>query len=501
VETPGLEVALGMTGALSFRVWLDLYDPDLQLLLCVAAWNSCNDEPPYDCLGDYLLSCTHNPTPLASAVSSIDTPLLAKLSSQSMQVHADLDIGLNPDTREAEVALSDFLFDFAPASMDLSALEDVTINIGTIQIAGRIIDLGTWNFPTTFLSDIAEDMLEPLMNTFTPLVSALISESFTCDDRESPVCFLIPFMKDLLDGFEVEGDLDIRNPFDRSAAAEPLAATHLATQRTELGFLSGQGGTLTLSARIDAERARSIDSHSDDDMLGVALSDGCLSGEPGFAGYAIGQKSIQLAPAFDLINMALFAVWYNGGLDLDLGMGAFELPETWNIQDLVVQARMWLPPMLTACHSENEAVVTGLGDMHLAVSVRLNGKDVYLSGFASMLLPGRLVADSQGNSLVMNPGVDYSFYEFETERLTVNGLEPDAATREQVMDLVKNFIARQLLERLTGVGLAQTRELTPSYDISRFLLLPPESSYFTIGSLDVHRTGTHAVMNGEFLQR
>jgi hypothetical protein len=500
VETPGLEVDLGVTGALSFNVWLDLYEPDLQLLLCIAAWNICNDEHPHDCLGDYLLSCSSNPTPLASAVSSFDTPLLVKLASQSMHVDADLTIGLNQESREAEVALSNFTFDFDPGSMDVSALEDLTINIGTIQIAGRVIELGTYNFPTTFVSDMVEEMLEPLMNNFTPLVSALISEAFTCEDRESPVCFLIPFMKDMLDGFVVQADMDIRNPFERSAG-EPLARTHLTTRRATLGFEADLGGKMAISARIDAERARNLEAHMDDDMLGLALSDGCLRGADGFAGYDVGEKTLQLAPAFDFINMGLYAIWYNGGMDLDLGAGAFELPADHGISDLVVQARMWLPPMLTGCASDTDSVVTGLGDLHLAVSMRLDGKDVYLAGFVSLMLPGQLTADSSGLGVIMNMEDDFSFFELEIERCTVNGLIADDDTREQVVSLVRNTLSRQLLEKLTGIGLDQLRELTPSYDISRFLRLPTDTAHLSIGGFEVHRDQTHTVLNGEFVRQ
>ncbi|MBW1811683.1 MAG: hypothetical protein JRJ87_26075, partial [Deltaproteobacteria bacterium] len=400
VDHPGMNLEFGMTATLTFNVFIDLVatDPLIQIGLCLLADNLCNSNPPFDCLADYLVTCNQpgQATPIAQLVSYIDSPVLAGLAVSQMTADVDMDIGLSGATGLPEVTLADLAVALGQGTLDISALEDVTINIGTISFASFSIDLGTWQFPTTFISDLADQLLDPLVNALKPLLEIVFNQFFTCSDPQNPLCYVIPFLEDFLGAFAVEQEVEILNPFDESHAA----TTQVSIKHNSLEFTRYQGGDMKLSARIDSLRDQALDNHSDDDLLGIALADGCFSGQTEFTGFSIGSKTIQLADALDLVNMNLFAIWNNAGLDINLGAADLELPPEQSVSALSVSLSPWLPPMLSGCATSAEEVLVEMGDLQVAGSLTtLAGNEIAFTGFVSVIYPGTLQANAAGDGV------------------------------------------------------------------------------------------------------
>jgi hypothetical protein len=502
-DHPGLDVSYGLTATLTFNIWLDLTatDPLVQVGLCLLADNLCNSNPPYDCLSDYLVACNApgQATPVAQSISYIDTPVLVGLAVDQMLADLDLDIGLD-SSKNPQVALANLDINLGQATLDVSALEDITINIGTLHFASFEIDLGTWNFPSTFISDLANQLLNPLVNALKPVIEYLLDEFFTCADPQNPVCYVMPFFEDFFSAFAIDKDVQIENPFDTSPSAPPLASAHFLTKFSDLLFAQGHGSDLTLVARISSNTDPDLLQHRDDDFLGLALTDGCLVDEGDFTGYDIGDKSIQIAPAIDLANMVLFAIWNNGGFDLDLDASHFNLPQELDVSSLSVNLKPWLPPMLTACGRDNEEILAELGDLRIEGELTTQaGNRITFSGFASLMIPAQLRANAAAGGIEINLADAPEFSAAEIDSLSIDGQAADSAVRGSVTSLIKDQLAVQLLRAFADIGLGQIGVLVPSFDISAFLGQAAGSAEMTIGDFEIHQDQSHAIANGDLV--
>ena len=501
VEHPGLNVELGMTGTLTFKVIADVTATNAadQLFMCGAAELICSGGV---CLSDYLETCVtlfhpgDDPTPIAQSVSTISTPLLAGMSFETMTADVDLEVGLD-GVNKPYVTLSNIDVDLGQGDIDVSALDSFEIQLGDVNILGFQFSLGTYTLPIPFINDIVSGVLGPLMTVLSPFVEVVLSEMFTCRGTEGPVCYVLPFMENLLGGFAVDKDITITNPFDSSANPQTVASIHMKTEHSRLEFANGQGGDMDLAGLIDSTFNQVIETHMDDDMLGIALADGCLLGSSGFGGYNLSGKPMQLAHALDMVNMGMFAIWYNGGMDLNLNTAALNLP---GVTDLAVQLRMWLPPMLTSCGMQNEQVMAGAGDTHLTANWTYSGQAYVLHGYANLLVPADLAADATGDGWAITLENTPDFFEIEVTQLTVDGQPADATARTYAEEFIRDEIAWRMLDAWVQVGVAQLHELMPSYDISEFLGHTSGTDEIHIGNFDVNQDQGYAIGNGEFVQ-
>jgi hypothetical protein len=418
---------------------------------------------------------------------------------ETMTADVDLDVGLD-GVNKPYVTLSDIDVSLGQGEIDISALESFEIQLGNITILGFQFNLGTYTLPVPFLNDIVTAVIDPLLNFLKPFVETVLSQMFTCRGTEGPVCYLLPFLENLLGGFAVDKNITVAHPFDSSPNPQNVATIHMRTQHSRLAFQNGQGGEMDLAGRIDSARNQVIDSHVDDDLLGIALCDGCLQGANGFAGYNLSGKPMQLAHALDMVNMGLFAVWYNGGMDLNLNTDALNLPPQLGVTDLAVQLRMWLPPMLTSCGMQAEQVMAGAGDTHLTASWTHSGHAYVLHGYTNLLVPADLAADASGDGVAITLAGTPDFFEVEVTQLTVDGQKADTASRDYAVGFLRDEIAYRILDTLVQVGVAQLQELMPSYDISEFLGQAPGTDEIHIGNFDVHQDQSYAIGNGEFVQ-
>ncbi len=504
VEHAGLTTNLGMTGTLQILLWLDLTttDPDNQAVLCALAQNICNPNAPYDCLDEYIESCRAVPTPVGSMVSVISTPVLAGLDVGSMTMQSDIVLGLDQSTHEPTATLGSLDISLTQGAIDVSALEDLTIELGSIHFASyEIANLGTYHFPATFISDIANAVLDPLVDALIPIIEPTLERIMGCRDPNNPACFVLPMFEDLLSSFSFDGDVPVLNPFTTQQDAPPLADVTLSTRLEDIIFRTGFGGKLNLAARASATMSQQVDSHRDDDNLGVGLTSGCLDPDSGFDGYPTNSKAIQLAAAEDLVNQVMYAVWAAGGMDLSLQQSQLDFSSQPDVSDLSIDLKPWLPVVLHSCSDTQSDVSTAWGDVHFDVSYTKEGQLVEASGFASLELDGQLTVD--GNQVPdMNTEMQPAWSEMELESLVVSGQavsfsDPQA---EEVKQVVNDLVLAQVMSKLDRVCVNQLANLIPAYDISSFPGVDPAESDLNIGDSDAQQAQGRAIFNGEFTQ-
>ncbi len=499
-DHPGLRSNLGMTGTLQVlgRVDLSGNNPQSQDFLCYLAQSICNPDPPHDCLYDYLQSCSPLPVPLASATSVIDTPVLAGLDVAEMQAQADLVVGLDRQTHEPLVSLARMDLTLGQGAVDVSALEDLTFNLGTLQFASYELELGTYTIDASFVGDLADAVVEPLIDALLPLLEPVLEMAFQCRNPDNPVCFIVPFLTDLLAGFATDVTLEVADPF-ATEPDPPLTQVQLTTRIDEILFRTGFGGWLTLAGRAVAEPDPLVEQHADDDLLGVGLLGGCLEPDPGFGGYPTGQKALQLATAIDLANQILFAVWRAGGSDAELSGEAFALPPELGVAELSVTLQPWLPPLLGPCAEDGELRV-GWGDVHFALEYSHDGDQVAATGFASLSLASGLAATADGQLLLDGPVVDWS--EVEIQSLTVAGqpMALDSGAAALVRQLLSQHLLAAVLGAQVDTGLAQLLALQPAWDLEQYPGIEPGETALGVGDYEPNRDGGRIILNGDFIQ-
>ncbi len=503
-EHAGLTTNLGMTGTLQFLVWLDLTtsDPNNQALLCALAQNICNPDPPFDCLDEYIESCRAVPTPAGSMVSVISTPVLAGLDIGSMTMQSDIIIGLNQSTHEPRASLGGLDINLSQGALDVSALEDLTIELGSIHFASyEIANLGTYHFDATFISDLVDAVLDPLVDALIPIIEPTLENIMGCRDPNNPACFVLPMFEDLLASFSFDDDISIPDPFDNAQDAPALAEFAFNTRLDDILFRTGFGGKLTMSGRVSAAMSQEVDNHRDDDNLGVGLLSGCLDTDTGFGGYPTNSKAIQLANAVDMVNQIMYAVWAAGGLDLSLQQSQLDLSDQADVTDLSIELKPWLPVVLHSCSESESDVSTAWGDVHFDVSFMENGKHVQASGFASLELDGQLEVD-QDQVPDLNTDTQAAWSEMELESLLVDGQMDSfsGAEAQKVKDLVTSEVLTQVISRVERVCVNQLGRFIPAYDISSFPGVDPAESELDIGDLDAQEAQGRIILNGEFTQ-
>lgn len=501
VTHPGLSADLGMTGTLQFSGWLDLTAPDqaTQDILCFLALNICNPNPPFDCLYEYLVSCNPVATPVASITSVIQTPVLAGLDVDQMQMQADLLVSLDAVDEMPQVDLANLTLAIGQGALDVSALEDLTINLGTVQFASYQLDLGTYEFPLGFISDLADQLLDPMLNALIPLIEPVLGQIFRCNDPNNPLCFVIPFLEHLLGAFAFDADLDVPDPF--GAAGDVLTTVHARTGFEEVLFRTGFGGWLTLDGRIDAEPSSEVLNHSDDDMLGVALLGGCLEPDAGFSGHPTGGRALQLAQAITLYNQMAYAVWRSGGSDFDLDQTHFELDPQAGVSGLTLSVRPWLPVTLNHCVAAAGQLGMQWGDLALSIDFVQAGVQLSAELFASISIPGTLESSADGRvTVALSAEADWLEVEFTSLSADGQALALDAVEAEAIRSLLGDELLPQLLTRLNEASLDPLSALSPEFDISDFPGIAPGQAVLSIGDLDAILGQGRAILNGEFVQ-
>ncbi|MBN2498471.1 MAG: hypothetical protein JXR96_28025 [Deltaproteobacteria bacterium] len=495
----GLNANLGLTGRLVFGVTLDLITPGYNAVLCGLAAAICDGGR---CLDEYIASCVPDPRPVLESVTTISTPLLVGLSFDTLDVDARWAIFLDSSDMP-EVILDQLDLEMGAGAVDMSVLQGFDVELGVVTVVGyEILDLGTYTLQFDFLQDLADSLIDPLIDLIVPVIEPVIELLLSCSEPDNPVCFVIPFFEHMLGSFVLDMDVDLSDPFG-DETSPPLASVHLSTAYDDLRFREEQGGRMVLGGLFDGETSEDVLAHCDDDLLGLALVDGCQQDpEAGlFRPPRTDGKAVQIAPALDLLNMAMFAAWRSGAFDLELDEGDFASMAEDGFSDvsgLSLQLLPWLPLlMVDDCPPQSEPVLlAGLGDLWLEGGFDRAGQRYAFSGFASIAVPGSVVEDAQGVQVEFQPDLEGVQIELELG-LTVDGQVADEAARDFLADLASRAWLPELVCRLTGLALEQAPLFAPAFDISAFpgmgsgdrLLVTPWTTHSDQGRV---------VLNGDF---
>ena len=495
----GLYANLGLSGQFVFAVTLDLVvqDPDMQLVACLAAGLICNEDGSI-CLDEYLPACVGaGALPALSSVTTISTPLLVGFDIEELHVDAEWSVYLD-NNNEPLVSLSSMDLNFGSGTLDLNLLSQIDLQLGVVELFGyQIVDLGSVQLDPLMLQDLADDLINPIMDMIIPLVEPFLGQFFSCSDTDNPLCFVIPFFENLFDTWTTEGVLEMPDLFDPQAV--PVAAeVNLLTNFDDLHFLTGVGARMALGGRIDSTTSPALASHSDDDHLGLALIDGCSqTPEAGLATWPshTGQ-AMQSLPAFDLFNMLLFAAWNAGAFDL-AGLGDTEIDLSGQaVSDLNLNLKPWLSPLLVAdCPTNEEPTIwAGWADMGVDGQFTRNGAVFAFDGFVGLKLPGSLSGNAiRGLQFTAADGAQTTC----ELNLNVDGAMADEDELAFACDLLTQRILGDALSRAVGQVLASADLFVPVYDLSPWPGAPADSK-LGISTWEVSSEQGRAFIRGDF---
>ena len=494
-DQAGLSATVSLETTQTLAAWLDIAsdDPGTQDTLCDIASILCNIFPPHDCLDEYLESCVADPTPLASSISGLDAPVLGTIAVDEMRIEADLSVGFDEQAGEALVELTQLELDLALGALDLSAFEDVTIELGTVQVAGYDIDLGEFHIPQNFLTDMLDFLTDLLLNAIAPLVEPLLGELFSCDQPDNPLCLVVPFMEEMLAAFQVSGVLAL--------PAGPGMAPILVDLTTDLSGVmatSFYGIGLDLAAAFSGPQAPEVISRRDDDFLGLARIQACFQKPTPFVGPPTGNRSMQLAPSVDLVTWLFLAAWEAGALDLSASHSDLGLPADLHMEDLRIQLKPLLPPLINPCTQMAQTLLE-LGDTRFELDMTRAGRRWVASGYLAVELPVDFLAgDDDRPGLIRSdkPGI----IGVEYEMIEMDGTPLGDSERDALTALLRDHLLPALLSERLDLVVSELDALYPVFDITRFPGLTPGQGFLSMGNCYATAASGHLVINGDLTQ-
>jgi hypothetical protein len=501
-DQAGMTISIGISGTLTYDITLDwdTGSPVGTLLACLGLATFCDGNGI--CAHEYVASCM-DPSPprsIASSVSTIEAaPVAASIEIDDVGFDADFLVGLDQDN-QADVELQDLtvlLTSFTSDDIDLSGMEGIEINLGTITIATLEIELGTYTIGTAFINDMINAIFDPIVETLSIALDAYLSWFYDCQDPDNPLCFVIPFFEDLLGSYSIAAALEYDNPFTNG----PLINVDFNTVFSSINFSETSFGKMNLAARVDSQIGAELTSHMDDDFLGLPLIAGCNTIDPGFSGHSTDDKAIQMATSIDMYNMFLKAVWFNGGMDLDINQAALDLDPQLNISNITLITKPWLPIIINHCAGLVDYLEAQLGDWQLDITFTKDNVSYVVSGFLGLILPANLSLGLDGKPALELDTSDIQNFAFEIQQLTVGGQPATADDYDLINELVRDHLGPQLINAYTNFMIsALCEQLILDYDASAFPGLEPGQNQLLINNFGTAQSQGRIILNGEINQ-
>ncbi len=303
---------------------------------------------------------------------------------------------------------------------------------------------------------------------------------------------LVPLVEDTLE--DALNSLLINEEFAIPALLPGMPETSVSLV-TRIGSIDtrSQGMTLGMKTAVVAPK------HTPYDPPGSIVWNNCLlGGAPDF--HFETYIPLQVAAADDLLNQVLFAVYYTGLLELDIGPdelgellgedGLSGLPV--DISDLAITTSGMLPPTLTSCGAWDDLRLQ-LGDLFVNARMNLMGLDVDIDLYVSLELRARLELNdtAQGNEIVIRV-LGMEFIEIEVARLNDTLLGSENVIGELLGELLVPMITEAVKDLRVGFAI-------PSIDLSSLapeLGLPPGLS-LSIQVEEFFRETGYTVVGGE----
>jgi hypothetical protein len=175
-----------------------------------------------------------------------------------------------------------------------------------------------------------------------------------------------------------------------------------------------------------------------------------------------GTSEIEFGAFDDLLNRAIFAVWWSGALMLTVT--SKDIPDTdltqYGVENLVVKPDFYLPPILTDCNPTG-ALQAQVGDLFADVSLDFNGIPLHIGAFVDLTATAELsLVEENGEKKVAIALKSLDL--FEIEIVSIN--EELAGSEDSLVQLLKEQLVPKLTENVFGKPLFSMA--IPAIDLS-----------------------------------
>jgi hypothetical protein len=204
-------------------------------------------------------------------------------------------------------------------------------------------------------------------------------------------------------------------------------------------------------------------------------------------------QEVVLGAFDDLLNQALFGVWYGGSLNLKItqaDLGSVDLSQ-YDVQDLKVDLDFYEAPILTDCNATN-SLQAQIGDLYVFADLSLFGNPLQLGMFIQATAAASLYLSptATGTMAVAVRLDDIPLLDIEV--VSINDDFP--LTKEQLMDIVQSQLIGEALKGIEGKELVSFE--IPAIDMSGLSPSLPPGITLNIALTDLLRDRGYTVVKG-----
>jgi hypothetical protein len=338
----------------------------------------------------------------------------------------------------------------------------VSMPTATVQLNGLSIDLD--------LPGIIDWAVDGIINLFSGAIASRLESALRTTIRNE----VPPVVRDFLDSISIATAIPLPSPIN--------ITLDVNTRLGSANFLFG-GGNIGLDATIYTTGAMSPE------PLGGILQDSFTRITPGS-----GARPFGVGLSYDLINQALYSIWYGGALSLDLAQfipGDFN--SNGNMAHVEAVASALLPPVLGPSSDPQYPVELMLGDFEIDVQISgipsfpMINATLYATAFA----PANATIDAQGQLVfTLSP----------TPRVAIDFVTPLAGMLDvqafvtQMEATLQQFIPQIFNQVVRGIPI-------PTFDLSAIAggFLPP-GIVLGLGNAQTSYHPSYLMLEGDLVQ-
>lgn len=388
----------------------------------------------------------------------------------------------------AAIGTCNFIIDWCPdvsgrvSSSGIIAVTDVLVWMdgnGRIQVQTQDVQVALQGLDVDIdglLGDLLGWLIDLLVDTFTKAIEQAVEDQIGQLIDET--------LADLLNEFEIDETFEIPALLGGKPSAISLLTkpSHLAVEPE--GIWLDMAGTLYATKGVSRNPLGSIG-------RGNCLAPGT---PPTFE--LPWDSEVSLAAHDDLLNQALFAVWWGGTLNMKIGaedLGDVDLSEYF-IENLEVDLDFLLPPILTDCPVP-EQIQAQVGDLYVEARFSIFDSPVEIGLFlqATANVNLGLVEGEEGTEVAISLDAD-STPDIDIEIVSIDG----PFTADVIMDMLydpKTGILPDLLADVAGTELVSVA--IPSIDLSALVADLPPGTTLSIDLQDLYRELGFTVVQGK----
>lgn len=378
-----------------------------------------------------------------------------------------------------------FIIDWCPdvsgrvSSSNIIAVTDVLIWMdgnGQIQVKTQEVQVALQGLDVDIdglIGDLLGWLIDLLVDTFTNAIEqAIVDQIGTLIDET---------LGDLLNEFQIDETFEIPALLGGKPSAISLLTkpSHLAVEP--------EGIWLDMAATLYASKGVSRN------PLGSIGRGNCLAPGTPPTFELPWNSEVSLAAHDDLLNQALFAVWWGGTLNMKItaeDLGDTDLTE-YGIENLNVDLDLLLPPILTDCPVPGK-IQLQVGDLYLNAKMDFlyNPLDLGMFIQAAADVTLGLVEGEEGTEVAI------TLDEIVLLDIEIVSINPDfPLDKETLMGLLEDQLIDDLLADVAGTELVSVA--IPSIDLSSLMADLPPGTSLSIDLEDLYRELGFTVIQGK----